>query len=74
MTVRYATSNGTARSPADYGALTGLLTFAPDAPSGTELAVVVPVIRDALVESSETFRALLSAARGPSWARPARPP
>jgi Calx-beta domain/Right handed beta helix region len=50
--VAYATEPGTASSPGDYAATTGLITFPP----GTTTAqVVVPVVDDLLPEPTETF-------------------
>jgi Zn-dependent metalloprotease len=58
VTVKYATANGTATTPADYGAkaLT-TLTFLPGAISKT---VAVSVAGDLLDEPSENFKLLLS--------------
>ena len=61
VTVNYATANGTAIAGADYGAVSGTLTFAP----GESLKVVtVPVIGDATPEVDETFFVNLSSPSG----------
>ncbi|MBX3745853.1 MAG: DUF11 domain-containing protein [Verrucomicrobiae bacterium] len=57
VTVRYATSDGTARAGVDYGAVSGILEF----PVGTtEREIRVPVMDDLLDEDDETFRVTLS--------------
>jgi len=60
VSVNYATSNGTASSPADYTATTGTVTFLP---SETSKTVSVPTVDDTLVEGNETLSMTLS---GPS--------
>ena len=57
VTVRYATANGTATTPADYGSRSGTLTFAPGETSKT---VQVPVQGDTVTEPNEQFRLDLS--------------
>ena len=59
ITVRYATSDGTARAGPgqDYIAAMGTVTFAPLA---TEQTIEVPVLPDALDEDAETFTVTLS--------------
>lgn len=52
ITVRYATSNGTATAGSDYRAISGVLTFAAGQTSRT---VKVEVIGDTIVEGSEKF-------------------
>ncbi|MFN8233395.1 MAG: Calx-beta domain-containing protein [Actinomycetota bacterium] len=59
VSVDYATSNGTARQPADYGSTTGTLTFAAGV---TTQAVSVDVAGDTLDEGDETVRMNLSGA------------
>ncbi len=61
VTVKYATSDGTATAGSDYNAASGTLTFAPGVTSRT---VTVAVRGDTLVEADETFRVLLSNASG----------
>jgi hypothetical protein len=52
VTVAYATANGTATAGSDYTATSGSLSFA----AGTRtLSVTVPVLGDALAESTESF-------------------
>ncbi len=52
VTVRYATSDGTARAGSDYRATSGTLTFRP---GQTEKTVSVPVLDDEQDEGSETL-------------------
>ena len=52
VTVRYATSDGTASAGSDYRATSGTLTFRP---GQTEKTVSVPVLDDELDEGSETL-------------------
>ena len=58
VTAAYATSDGTAVSPADFTAVSGSLTFAPGV---TSRAVGVAIANDALDETNETFTVSLSA-------------
>ncbi len=57
VTVKYATSNGTAKSGLDYTATAGTLTFAPGETSKT---FSIPITNDTLVEPSETILLTLS--------------
>ena len=59
VTVSYATSDGTAVSPADFTAAAGdaSLTFAP---GDTTKTVTVPIVDDTLDEDDETFTVTLS--------------
>ena len=57
VTVRFATSDGTARAGSDYRATSGWLTFSP---GQTEKPVSVPVLDDELDEGSETLTLTLS--------------
>ncbi|MEI7771682.1 MAG: Calx-beta domain-containing protein [Chloroflexales bacterium] len=52
ITVGYATSDGTATAPADYTAVSGALTFAPNETSKT---ITIPIVDDTLAESDETL-------------------
>ncbi len=61
VTVRYATSNGTAIAGTDYTGTTGVIEFAPGVTSRT---VHVDIIGDALTESHETFTVTLSTPTG----------
>ena len=61
VSVRYATSDGTATAGADYVAVSGSLRFAPGV---TERTVVVRVLEDAHDEGSETMTLTLSAPFG----------
>lgn len=61
VTVRYATSNGSARSGSDYQATSGTLSFG----SGVATQIVeVPVIGDTVKEADETMTLSLSAPTG----------
>ncbi|HEY0343048.1 MAG TPA: choice-of-anchor P family protein [Solirubrobacteraceae bacterium] len=57
ITVQYATADGTATAPADYGTTSGTVTFAP---GETSKAVVVQVRGDTIDEPNETFTVKLS--------------
>ncbi|MBA4789699.1 MAG: cellulase family glycosylhydrolase [Rhizobiales bacterium] len=61
VSVAYGTSNGTAQAGADYGALSGTLTFAP---GETTKVVYVQVAGDTVVEANETVNFTLSGASG----------
>ena len=58
VTAHFQTVNGTAKSPSDYQAKSGTLTFAPGA---TTRVVFVNVVGDLIHESDETFTLTLSA-------------
>jgi Bacterial Ig domain/Cellulose binding domain/Calx-beta domain/Glycosyl hydrolases family 18 len=66
VTVRYSTSDATAKSGADYQAVSGTLTFAPGETSKT---ILVPVFADELVEGDETFNVVLSSPSGATLAK-----
>ena len=66
VTVRYATSNGTATAGQDYTAGSGTITFAPGVISQT---VNIAVAGDLTVEPTETFTVTLSAPSGATIAR-----
>jgi len=57
LTVRYATSNGTATAPADYTAKSGTLTFNA---GETIKTFTIPIVNDTLHESDETVNLTLS--------------
>lgn len=57
VSVRYATSNGTAQAVSDFTARTGLLTYRPGV---TQQTVVVPIARAAAGEGTEEFQLILS--------------
>ncbi len=61
VTVAFATSDGTAATPADYAARTGTLTFAA---GQTTQSIAVPTVGDLLAEADETFIVELSAPTG----------
>ena len=67
VTVRYATADVTAVAGEDYEAASGTLTFAP---GETERTVRVRVLDDAVEDSGETFRLVLSAPAGATLADP----
>ncbi|MCE9545409.1 MAG: cellulose binding domain-containing protein, partial [Planctomycetia bacterium] len=66
VTVQYTTVNGTATAGSDYTATSGTLTFAP---GETSLTIAVPVVRDLIAESTETFTIQLSSPSGATLAR-----
>lgn len=57
VTVDFATANGSATAPADYGATSGTVTFAPG-----EVAkqIIVSIVGETVVETNETFSVNLS--------------
>lgn len=57
VSVSYATTDGTAKQPADYAAASGTLTFAP---GETTKEIGVAVVGDGAVEPSESFTITLS--------------
>ena len=61
VSVDWATADGTATAGTDYGAGSGVVTFAPDQ---TEQTITVTVLNDAVDEDSETFAVRLSNASG----------
>ncbi|MDE1569445.1 Calx-beta domain-containing protein [Aquabacter sp. P-9] len=61
VTVKYATSDGTAVAGSDYAAKTGTLTFAA---GETQKTISVAAIGDAVSEANETFSVTLTAASG----------
>jgi photosystem II stability/assembly factor-like uncharacterized protein len=62
VTVSYATANGSAVAPGDFTIATGTLSWASGDTSPK--TITVPIIDDAIVESSETFSITLSAPTG----------
>ena len=66
VTVQYTTVSGTATAGGDYAAVSGTVTFAPGETSRT---IAVPVVRDLVAESTETFRIQLSGASGATLTR-----
>jgi chitinase len=65
VTVHYATSDSSAKAPADYAPVSGTLTI----PAGsTSRTVTVPVRGDTIDENTETFNLNLSSAGGASIA------
>ncbi|MBP7688710.1 MAG: proprotein convertase P-domain-containing protein [Thermoflexales bacterium] len=67
VTVQYATSNGTASAPGDYGAASGTLTFTPGV---TRTTFNVSIVNDALAENSEAFTVTLSSPSNATLAAP----
>ncbi len=61
VTVAYATSAGTAGSPADFAVASGTLTFTPGATTRT---APIALVTDALDEPAETFTIALSSPGG----------
>jgi chitinase len=72
VAVRFATANGTAVTPSDYTAASGVLTFAAEAPSGTTQPVSVHVVDDTLAENSEYFTVGLSGPAGAVLGTPSK--
>lgn len=66
ITVKYATSNGTATAGSDYVAASGTITFAAGQTSKT---VTVGVVGDTVVESNETLTVTLSNPSGATISR-----
>lgn len=66
VTVNYSTSNGTALAGADYGAASGVITFAPGV---TTQMVHVDIMGDTTFEPDETFNVVLSSPSGATLAR-----
>lgn len=65
--VYFATENGTASAGADYTAASGTLNFAAGVATAT---LVVPILNDAVFESSETFTVTLNGPLGASLGTP----
>jgi hypothetical protein len=61
VSLHFATANGSATAPADYGASAGTLTFGPGEDTKT---VTVPIVNDSIAEGDENFFVDLSDARG----------
>lgn len=57
VTVAFTTQNGTATAPGDYTTTSGTLTFAAGETSKT---ITVPIAVDAVTESAENFKVVLS--------------
>jgi chitinase len=68
VTVSYATADGTATDPTDYLATTGTLTFNP---GQTAQQIIVPVVGDVAIETTEVFSLNLSNPVNASLADPA---
>ncbi len=58
FTVNFATADGTAAAPTDYASASGTLTFVGTA--GETRSFTVPIVDDAVIESSESFIVALS--------------
>jgi hypothetical protein len=52
VSVKFATANGSATEPGDYGSRSGTLTFAPGEDTKT---ITVPIVDDAIAEDDENF-------------------
>jgi hypothetical protein len=57
ITVSYATADGSATAPGDYGSLTNTLTFNP---GETTKTITVQVVKDLVIEPNETYYVNLS--------------
>jgi large repetitive protein len=57
VTVAYTTANGSAASPSDYTAQSGVLTFPPGV---TGRQIVVQIVGDVFIEANETYSVNLS--------------
>lgn len=66
VTVRYATTDGTATAGADYTPVSGLLVFAP---GETAKTLSVNIIPDSTFEEDQTFRLAVYPGGGPGWLR-----
>src|SRR6185503_14823415 len=62
----YATADGGATAPGDYGATSGILTFAPGGPLSQQ--VTVNAVGETAVEADETFFVDLSSPSGATLA------
>jgi Tol biopolymer transport system component len=67
ITVAYSTADGSAKTPADYTATSGTLTFAP---GDTQETIPVPIKGDRRAERNETFFVNLSGATNTTIADP----
>ncbi|KAL5516874.1 hypothetical protein EMCRGX_G002306 [Ephydatia muelleri] len=61
ISVLFTTSNGTALSPKDYGAVSEVRVFTEGSVEGQSLCVTVTTVDDSVVEGIETFQITLSA-------------
>ena len=62
VSVAYASADGTATAPGDYGAVGGVLNWA--AGDGANQTIVVPIVADAVPEAAKKFTVTLSAPTG----------
>jgi uncharacterized delta-60 repeat protein len=63
VSITYATTDGTALVGTDYTAANGTVSWA--AGDSADKTVLIPLLNDATVEASKTFRVVLSTATGP---------
>lgn len=61
LSVNYATSNGSAIAPGDYGSASGVLTFLP---TDMSKSISISTVDDSIYEANETFSVQLSGASG----------
>jgi len=66
VTVQYTSVGGTAQAGSDFTAVSGTVTFAP---GETSRSISVPILRDLVAESTETFQIQLSVANGATLSR-----
>jgi hypothetical protein len=65
ITVDYASANGTATAPADYGAVSGQLNWADG--DATTKQIVISIVDDTQVEGNETFTVTLTDVPGSAF-------
>ncbi|MCX2576362.1 Calx-beta domain-containing protein, partial [Pedobacter sandarakinus] len=66
ISINYATADNTAFAGNDYVARTGTITFPAGSVNGAIQTISIPIINDAITESSETFKVILSGATSPA--------
>ncbi|HEX2164460.1 MAG TPA: Calx-beta domain-containing protein [Thermoanaerobaculia bacterium] len=70
VTIRYATSDGTATAGSDYQAVSGTLSWGHD--DGSDRTFTVPIVDDGAAEGAETIRLTLSDPTGGASIEPGR--
>jgi Calx-beta domain len=64
VTVKYATTSGSAKAGEDFTPTSGVLVFPALSPSGTTLDIEVPILDNATTEPGRTFQIVLSDPEG----------